>query len=148
MKRYIWIVFLIACWMTSIQQVAGKGLADDVTTPFWLWHDCEDPAHVTIGWITPPADVLPFEPLFAGFLTVHTGVDSRREFLYYYGSAPSPYGTIYTWRATYTIPAGQYSLSAYVENQAGEAFNVQPAMFQPGCAQVKDILIFLPVVLR
>lgn len=142
---------ILAIILISIILSARPAWAEEYPrdTLFWIWSDCANPAHATLTWLSPRAEVLPFTAYFPGWLTVYDGEGGYSAVLTYYGASECPLWegcVMYTWRARYPLPEKEYYLMAYVVNAAGEAFYAQPEIFRPGCVETRHY--YFPLILR
>jgi hypothetical protein len=140
-----------AAFIPDALQVSADSPYPSPDAPLWLWSDCSIPS-VTLGWYNPPEEVLPFAPRFSAYLSILGDGYGESEIMTYLGPATCPHYPgclVYRWRRPYDLPPGgiDYTLTAYVVNEADEIFYAQPEIFDPGCHQNR-FTSYAPLMVR
>ena len=120
-------------------------------SPIYLWSECAGTRpHVSVGWYSPPDEVMPFEednPGMAGYLYVYGDEYWQSYFLHYLGPESTPFGIMHRWVGYYTMPDREYRLSSVVIGNGGAAeYGVVPESIDPGCYTDDDYSIYLPII--
>lgn len=151
MRKFIMATLFLMCMLAAILILAITKSKAEVQSdsPGWLYTYCDTSGHVTVGWMNPSEDVLPFANRFSGYLTVYSTGWYETEILMYFGPSNCPLYpgcVVYTWRASYEIPPDDYYIDAYIVNADDNEFDVVPMHFSPGCSSALDVNIYVPMV--